>query len=155
MKTLIFLKPFNIKSPTRDEQNDFISREIVNEVECEDLGIIYNNASLYGKDIAQFIKNKITKERPDWIVAEDQCATIALAMKRQKKVLLNPEVSFNDLNNVSEHSRQNTYGIFDAYHEQDYERFLSVYPHAVWFPEDKDLALFTIKGFVASIIKGE
>lgn len=155
MKTLIFLKPFNIKTQSLDEQNDFMTREIVNEVECKGLGIIYNNASLYGKDIAQFIKEEIIKERPDWIVAEDQCATIALAMKRWKKVLLNPKVSFNDLNNVSEHSRQNTYGFFDAHHEQDYERFLSVFPHAAWFPEDKNLTLFTIKEFVASIIKGE
>lgn len=155
MKTVIFLKPFNTKSPSCDEQNDFMTREIVNEAECKDLGIIYNNATLYGKDIAKFIKEEIAKERPDWIVAEEQCATVVLKMKRQKKVLLNPKVSLNDLNNVSEHSRQNTYGFFDAHHELDYERFQSVYPHSAWFPEDNDLTLFTIKEMVESIIEGE
>ncbi len=30
-KTLIFLKPFTIKDPTPDEQNTFMTREIVNE----------------------------------------------------------------------------------------------------------------------------
>lgn len=43
MNNLIFLKPFSIKNPTLDEQNDFMMTEVVTEVECADFGTIYNN----------------------------------------------------------------------------------------------------------------
>ena len=152
-KTLIFLKTFTIKNPTLDEQNAFMMRETVNEVECADLGTIYNNDQLYGKDLSEFIMQEVKRLRPEWIVAEGQCATVALTLKNQKKILLNPKVSFDALNDVSEHTRRNTYGFFDDRHEQDYERFISVYPHAAWFPQDDDLSLFTIKEAVQSIIE--
>lgn len=156
MNTLIFLKPFDIKNPTLDEQNAFMMQEVFTEVECRGIGKIYNNDVLHGKNLAEFIHREIATERPDWIVAEGQCATVAIGMKRQKKILLNPTVSFDDLNNIPEHTRQNTFGFFDNRHEHDYERFQSVYPHAAWFPQDDNLALFTIKEAVKSIIeKGE
>lgn len=152
-KTLIFLKPFNIKNPTLDEQNAFMMREIVNEMECADMGITYNNDQLYGKNLSEFIIHEVKRLRPEWIVAEGECATVALILKNQKKVLLNPKVALNKLNNVPEHTRQNTFGFFDDLHEQDYERFQSVYPHAAWFPQDDDLTLFTIKEAVQYIIE--
>ena len=154
-KTLIFLKPFTLKNPTLDQQNEFILRENVNEVECESLGRIYTNDDLYGQDIQAFIVKNVEELRPEWIIAENECATVALKMKHQKKILLNPKVNFEDLNNVSEPNRQNTFAFFDYKHEQDYERFLSVYPHAALFPEDNNLALFTIKEIVQEIIETE
>lgn len=152
-KILIFLKPFTIKNPTLDEQNEFMMRETLNEVECCDMGKIYNNEVLYGKDLPTFIAEEVKRYRPLWIVAEGECATVALSLKHQKKILLNPKVTFDDLNNVPEHTRRNTFGFFDDHHEQDYERFLSVYPHSAWFPQDDDLTLFTIKEVVQSIIE--
>lgn len=152
-KTLIFLKPFTIKTPTLDEQNAFMMREIVNEMECADLGKVYTNEQLHGKDIAEFISKAIAEHRPEWIVAEGECATAALKLKNQKRVLLNPKVAFDDLNNVYEHTSRNTFGFFDDRHEQDYVRFQSVYPHAAWFPQDTDLTLFTIKEIVQSIVE--
>lgn len=152
-KTLIFLKPSTIKNPTLDEQNAFMIREIVNEMECADLGKVYTNEQLYGNDIAEFIRQAIAEYRPEWVVAEGECSTAALKLKNQKKVLLNPKVTFDDLNNIPEHTCQNTFGFFDDRHEQDYERFQSVYPQAAWFPEDDDLTLFTIKEIVQSIIE--
>ena len=154
-KTLIFLKPFTLKNPTLDQQNEFIMRENVNEVECESLGKIYTNDDLYGQDIQAFIVKNVEELRPEWIIAENECATVALKMKHQKKILLNPKVNFEDLNNVSEPNRQNTFAFFDYKHEQDYERFLSVYPHAALFPDDNNLALFTIKEIVQEIIETE
>lgn len=154
-KNLVFLKPFTIKNPTQDEQNTFMMREIVNEVECADLGVIFTNADLYGKDILEFITGKVNDLRPEWIIAEGECATAALKLKSMRKILLNPVVSINDLNNVSERTRQFTFGFFGARHEQDYERFLTVYPHAAWFPEDYDLTLFTIKETVQEIMETE
>ena len=154
-KTLIFLTPFNIKNPTLDQQNEFILRESVIEVECASLGKIYNNEDLYGLDIQEFIEKKMEEHSPEWIIAENECATAALKMKRQKKILLNPKVNLEDLNNVSESTRQKTIAFFDDKHEQDYERFLSVYPHAALFPEDNNLTLFTIKEIVQEIIETE
>ena len=152
-QTLIFLKPFTIKNPTLDEQNEFILLEIVNEVECAQLGTIYNNDKLYGKDLYEFINKKVRRLKPEWIVAEGECATVALAIKKQKKILINPKVTFDDLNYVPEHTRRNTFGFFDDRHEHDYERFLTVYPHAAWFPQYDNWTLSTIKEIVKSIIE--
>lgn len=154
-KTLIFLRPFTLKNPTLNQQNEFMLRENVNEVECANLGRIYNNDDLCGIDISEFITDKVEEFRPEWVIAEDECATVALKMRRQKKILLNPNVNIEDLNNVAEHTRQNTYGFFDDKHAQDYERFLSVYPHAALFPEDNSLTQFTIKEIVQNIIDTE
>lgn len=153
-QALVFLKPFSIKNPTLDEQNDFMMTEIVNEVECVNLGKIYNNDMLHGRDLATFIPEQVRENKPQWVVAVGQCATVALGILNQKKVLLNPKVSYDHLNNVSEFDREHTYGFFDDRHEQDYERFQTVFPHAAWFPQDNDLTLFTIKEMVEEIING-
>lgn len=153
-QALVFLKPFSIKNPTLDEQNDFMMTEIVNEVECTNLGKIYNNDMLHGQALATFIPEQVKENHPQWVVAVGQCATVALGIRNQKKVLLNPKVSYDHLNNVSEFDRKHTYGFFDGRHEQDYERFQTVFPHAAWFPQDEDLTLFTIKEIVEEIING-
>ena len=155
LKTLIFLKPFTLKNPTLEQQNEFMLREIVNVVECADLGKIYYNDEMHGEETSEFITRKVEEQRPEWIVAEDDCATISLNIRRQKKILLNPKVADKDLNNVSEQTRRNTYAFFDEKHTQDYERFLRVYPHAAWFPYDENLTLFTIKEIVKQIIETE
>jgi cytidylate kinase len=151
-KTVIFLKPLAIKNPTLDEQNDFLTREVLIETECAALGTFFNNEALQGKNLDEFIPGKVAEMNPKWVVAEGKCATIALKLKNQKKVLLNPKVSTEDLNNVSDFDIQNTYGFFDDRHEQDYERFQSVYENASWLPEDDDLSLFDIKEMVEEII---
>ena len=153
-QTLIFLKPFSIKNPTLDEQNDFMMTEVVTKVECANLGKIYNNDELYGKDLATFISDEVKANNPQLIVAVSQCATVALGIRNQKKVLLNPKVSYDHLNNVSEFDREHTFGFFDDRHEQDYERFQTVFPNAAWFPQDENLNLFTIKEIVEEIING-
>ena len=153
-QTLIFLKPFSIKNPTLDEQNDFMMTETVNVVECANLGKIYNNDMLHGKNLTAFILEQVRENKPQWVVAVGQCATVALDIRNQKKVLLNPNVSYDYLNNVSEFDREHTFGFFDDRHEQDYERFQAVFPHAAWFPQDDELTLFTIKEIVEEIING-
>lgn len=153
-QSIVFLKPFSIKNPTLEEQNDFMMTEIVNEVKCANLGKIYNNYMLHGRDLATFIPAQVRENKPQWVVAVGRCATITLDIRNQKKVLLNPKVSYDHLNNVSEFDREYTYGFFDNRHEQDYERFQTVFPHAAWFPQDDDLTLFTIKEMVEEIING-
>lgn len=154
MKNFVFLQPFSINNPTLDEQNDFMMNEVFTEVECASLGEMYDNDELYGKDLESFIPQEVSIKRPDWVIAVGKCAAVALGIRRQKKVLLNPRVSYEYLNNVTEFDRENTYGFFDDLHEQDYERFQSVFPHAMWFPQDDNLTLFTIKEVVEEIING-
>lgn len=153
-QALVFLKPFSIKNPTLDEQNDFMMTEIVNEVECANLGKIYNNDMLHGQDLATFIPEQVRENNPQWFFAVGQCATVALGIRNQKKVLLNPKVSYDHLNNVSEFDREHTFGFFDNRHEHDYERFQTVFPHAAWFPQADNLNLFSIKEIVEEIING-
>lgn len=152
---LIFLRPFTIKNPTVDEQNAFMGREIVNEVECADLGEIYSNEALYDKDLNVFIRNEVKRKHPEWIVAEGASATAAFGIRHQKKILINPNVSYDELNNVSEFDRQKTFAFFDSCHEQDYEYFQSAHLNSALFPDDDNLTLFTIKEMVESIIETE
>lgn len=152
MKNLVFLKPFTIKNPTVEQQNSFISREIVNEMECSSLGEIFESDSLYCKDLMEFIPQVVCRKRPEWIIAEGECATVSLGLKHQKKILLNPKVSFEHLNDIPEYIREHTFGFFDDRHQQDYERFITVYPHAAYYPDDDNLILFTIKEVIEELI---
>lgn len=154
-KVLIFLRPFTIKNPTVDEQNAFMGREIVNEVECAEMGEIYSNEALYGKNLNEFIRETVKEKHPEWIVAEGASATAAFGIRNQKKILINPKVSYEDLNHVSEFDRQKTFAFFDGCHEQDYERFQSAYLNSALFPDDDNLTLFTIKEMVQSVIETE
>lgn len=154
-RTLIFLKPFTIKNPTPDEQNAFMMTEIVNEVECAPLGEIYNNDLLHDKELDAFIPLEVKTRKPRCVVAEGPCASVALGIRGLTKVLINPEVSYNHLNNVSELDRKHTYGFFDSSHERDYERFQSVFPNAAWFPRNNGVTLSDIKNIVAAIINEE
>lgn len=154
MNNLIFLKPFSIKQPTLDEQNAFMISEIINEVECAGLGKIYNSDILHDKNLAAFIPEQVKKYKPQWVIAISECATIALGIRNPKKVLLNPKVSYDHLNNVSEFDRAHTFGFFDNRHEKDYDRFQTVFPRAAWLTQNENLNLSTIKEIVKEIING-
>lgn len=153
MKNLVFLKPLLLKNPTLDEQSAFISRETINEVECASLGQIYSSDAIYGKNLEDFIPRQVCDKHPDWVIAEGECATVALGLKQQKKILINPKVFYNHLNDVQDNIREHTFGFFDDRYQQDYERFITVYPHAAWYPDVDNLTLFTIKEVVEEIIQ--
>lgn len=152
-KTLIFLRQFNIKNPTLDNQNAFMMAEIMDEVECEGLGKFYTNHILFDKNLNEFIPETVKAEKPEWVIALEDSATVALKLKRQKKILINPKVIFDDLNNVPEFAREYTYGFFDQNHEEDYNRFQSVYPNSAWYINLKDMSLFDIKDIAKGIIE--
>lgn len=151
-KTLIFLRPFDIENPTPDEQLDFIMQEAFTFVEYDKLGNVYNNAVLYGKDLRELMAQQIKELHPEWIVAEGKCASVAMSFRRQKRILINPRVTFNDLNNVSEFTRKNTFGFFDKGHEKEYERFQTVYPNAIFYPTNKSISLLSVKDLVDPIL---
>lgn len=153
---LIFLRPFTIKSPTLDQQNDFLTREFLIETECADFGKIFDNDALHGKNLATFIPETIQRVNPEWVIADGECATIALNLHGQKRILINPEVTVQDLDNVPDCDLEYTYAFFDLGHERDYERLQSVYPNAVlmgFFDGGSDtISLFDIKEMVEDII---
>lgn len=151
-EALIFLQPFNIVNPTRDQQTSFIMFETFCYGEYAELGEVYDNAVLHDKDLGEFIPAEVKRLKPTWVVAEGDSATAAMGLKQQKKVLVNPKVTFDDLNNVPYHMREHTWGFFDRNHEEDYNRFQSVYPNAAWYPDTRDLNLYIIKDLVSEII---
>ncbi len=152
-KPLFFLKPFTLKNPTTDQQTAFLLQQTATEMECSEVGPTFGNDALYGHDIMEFVTEKVKLYKPEWIVAENECASAALKLMKQKKILLNPTVTTDDLNNVTEFARQNTFAFFDNLHWDDYERFLTVYPHGALNTEDNDLQLLDIGGFIRCIIK--
>lgn len=155
MNNLVFLRKFDLVNPTMDDKNDFMISEIVDELECGDIGKFYTNDVLYHHNLNIFIPEEVSKYRPLWVIAEGNSASVAQRLKRQRKVLINPAVKFDDLNNISEFDRTYTYGFFDKNHEKDYERFQSVYPNSAWYGNTTDIYLFTIKDIVKDIIEKE
>lgn len=136
-----------------DDKNDFMIAEINDELECGDIGQIYNNDVLFEHDLVKFIPEEVAKYHPLWVIAVGNSATVAQQLKRQRKILVNPKIDFNDLNNISEFNRCYTYGFFDKNHEEDYNRFQSVYPNSAWYGTSNSIYLFTIKDIVKEIIK--
>ena len=152
MNNLIFLRKFDLINPTMDDKNDFMIAEINDELECGDIGKIYTNDVLFEHDLAKFIPEEVAKHHPLWVIAVGNTATFAQRLKRQRKILINPNVEFNDLNNISEFDRCYTFGFFDKNHEEDYNRFQSVYPNSARYCTSNCIYLFTIKDIIKGII---
>lgn len=155
MNNLIFLKKFDLVNTTIDEQDDFIISEIVNELECGDFGKLYTNDVLSKRNLNTFILEEVAKYYPLWVIAEGNSASVAQHLRNQRKILINPTVKSENLNNISEFDRTYTYGFFDRTHEKDYENFQSVYPRSAWYGNTNDLYLFTIKDIIKDIIEKE
>ena len=153
MNNLIFLRKFDLINATMDDKTDFMIAEINDELECGEIGKIYTNDVLFEHELAKFIPEEVAKHLPLWVIAVGNSATVAQRLKRQRKILINPKVEFNDLNNISEFDRCYTYGFFDKNHEEDYTRFQSVYPNSAWYCTSNSIYLYTIKNLVIEIIK--
>lgn len=153
-RVLIFPEPFRIKNPTLDDQNSYIFSSLMGEVEMKEIGDFVKVNTLQGSDYAKEIRRIVAKQKPDWVIASGESATACINIYGQNKILINPIVTFNDLNNVPEHARQHTYGFFGALPEQEkcYELFQTVYPNAAWYFNTFDLRLVDIKEIVISII---
>ena len=108
------------------------------------------NKSNYHEDVRKIIAER----KPDWIIASGESATACIGLHGIKKMLVNPIVTFDDLNNVPEYARQHTYGFFGALPQQQksYELFQSVYPNAAWYVNAPNLSLIDIKDISVWII---
>ena len=132
-KTLIFLNPFIVENPTREQQTDFLYENMEATSALGIFGEIFDYKELpkTEEELKVFIEGKVIEEKPQWVIAADLSASVLAGIKIPNRILINPSISFDDLNNVPDHVRQTTHGFFDQSHETDYERFCSVYPSAM------------------------
>ena len=133
LKTLVFLIPFRMENPSREQQTDFLYENMMASSALGKLGKAYDYRELpkTEAELKAFITAKIREEKPEWVIATDLSASVLAGIKIPNRLLINPSITFDDLNNVPEHVRQTTHGFFDQSHEADYERFCSVYPNAM------------------------
>ena len=132
-KTIIFLNPFTTENPTPEEQTDFLYEDMKASSALGQFGQVYDYKTLpkTEEELKVYINGKIREDKPEWIIADGLSACVLAVIKIPNRILINPAISFDDLNNVPEKVRQTTHGFFDESHEADYERFCSVYPSAM------------------------
>lgn len=117
---LIFLDYWDNDNPTSDAQIGFIFAQLDNEKESENIGEVYSNEFFYKKNPQEAIKEEITKHCPKWVIGLENSATLLLPYYRQKKILINPTVTLDDLNWVTPENIRDTYAFFSADYEADY-----------------------------------
>lgn len=149
---LIFLNYWDNPNPTSDDQLGFMFSEMDNETECEELGEVYSNSFFFGKNPKEAIKEEIKKHHPKWVIGIENTATILLSIHRQKKILINPTVTMDDLNWVTSETIRDTYAFFSADFEKDYEVYSKVYKNVAFYPMQKILFISDIKSIITEII---
>ena len=128
---IIFLSPFNIANPSREQQTDFIMENAFASAALNGYGEVYDYTRLpKAPELKEFVVCTVREKKPRWVVGAGLSATVLAGMRIPRRILINPTITFDDLNNVPDHVRETTYGYFDLNHEADYERFCSVYPNA-------------------------
>ena len=153
-KVLIFPEPFLIKAPTTDQQNKYMISLLRDEMTMEGIGDFIEVNALNKSNYHEDVRKIIAERKPDWVIAAGESATACIGLHGIKKILVNPIVTFNDLNNVPGYARQHTYGFFGALPQQQksYELFQSVYPNATWYVNAPNLSLIDIKDISILII---
>ena len=152
---LIFPAPFLIKTPTVDQQNEYMISLLKDEMSMVGIGDFVEVNALNKSDYCKEVRKIIAERKPDyWVIAAGESATACLSLHGQKKILVNPVVTFDDLNNVPEYARLHTYGFFGALPQQQksYEMFQTVYPNAAWYINAPNLILIDIKDIIYGII---
>lgn len=153
-KVLIFPTPFLIKTPTVGQQNDYLFSLLKDEMVMKDIGDFIEVNALNKSDYHEEIRKIIAERKPDWVIAAGESATACLSIHGQKKILVNPIVTFDDLNNVPEYTRLHTFGFFGALPQQQrsYEMFQTVYPNVAWYINVPNLNLINIKDIIYDIV---
>lgn len=153
-KVLIFPEPFLIKAPTTDQQNKYMISLLRDEMTMEGIGDFIEVNALNKSNYYEDVRKIIAERKPDWVIAAGESATACIGLHGIKKILVNPIVTFDDLNNVPGYARQHTYGFFGALPQQQksYELFQSVYPNATWYVNAPNLSLIDIKDISILII---
>lgn len=146
-KVLIFPAPFLIKNPTADQQTEYMISLLMEEMAMEGIGDFIEVNALNKSNYYEDVRKIIAERKSDWVIAAGESATACIGLHGIKKILVNPIVTFDDLNNVPGYARQHTYGFFGALPQQQksYELFQSVYPNAAWYVNAPNLSLIDIK----------
>lgn len=152
---LIFLDYWDNDNPTSDAQMGFMFAQMDNEEDCENLGEVYSNEFFYQKNPKEAIKEEISKHHPKWVIGLENSATLLLPYHRQKKILINPTVTVDDLNGVTSETIRDTYAFFSANYEKDYEVYSKVYKNAAFYPMQKILFTSDIKTAIEAILSEE
>lgn len=150
----IFINDYDRTIPTLEDYTDFIR----NSAECNDIGDLYGGyweerSWFKDKPIETIIKTVLKSKLYDWLIGSYNSATVLLSYKGYKRILINPTVNENDLKNVSEFDKENTYGFFDNEHEADYELFQSVYTHSLGFMWMDGLQISNVKEIIREILE--
>lgn len=153
-KVLIFPPPFLIKNPTTDQQNEYMISLLRDEMAMEGIGDFIEVNALNKSNYYEDVRKIIAERKPDWVIAAGESATACIGLHGIKKILVNPIVTFDDLNNVPGYARQHTYGFFGALPQQQksYELFQTVYPNVAWYVNAPNLSLIDIKDISILII---
>lgn len=158
IKTLIFLRPFTVRNPTLEKQTAFLERELVNKTECAELGEIYSTGMLQGEKLHEFIKQKIADNSPEWIIAEGESATAAIAFTGVKKILINPRVTEQTIEKCKcvyeDFDYNHTTGFFSESYESDYERFHAISDNVLLKLGYDELTLFFLKELIEEYLEG-
>ncbi len=149
---LIFLDYWDNDNPTSDAQMGFLFAQMENEEESEHIGEVYSNDFFYQKNPKEAIKEEIAKHRPKWVIGIENTATLLLPYHRQKKILINPTVTMDDLNWVTSETIRDTYAFFSANYEKDYEVYSKVYKNVAFYPMQKILFISDIKAAIEAIL---
>lgn len=149
---LIFLDYWDNDNPTSDAQMGFMFAQMDNEEESEDFGEVYSNDFFYQKNPKEAIKEEIAKHHPKWVIGLENSATLLLPYHRQKKILINPTVTVDDLNWVTSETIRDTYAFFSANYEKDYEVYSKVYKNVAFYPMQKILFISDIKSAIEAIL---
>lgn len=115
-------------------------------------GEAYTNGSYYQQNPKDFIRDVISKQHPKWVIGVENTATILITYKRQRKILINPTVTLNDLNWVTPETIRDTYAFFSADYEKDYEVYSKVYKNVAFFPSQKTLYIGDISTIIREIV---
>lgn len=151
---IFFLQYWEKKNPTLEDQTGFMLSEMFEEDECMKIGdIVLSSNDYYNRDPKEVIRETIRKFRPKWIIGIENTATILLSYKRQKKILINPTVTLNDLNWVTAETIRDTYAFFSADYEKDYEMYTKVYRNVAFYPAQKTLCIGDLSAYIKGIIE--
>lgn len=149
---LIFLDYWDNDNPTSDAQMGFMFAQMDNESEASEFGEVYSNDFFYQKNPKEAIKEEIAKHHPKWVIGLENSATLLLPYHRQKKILINPTVTVDDLNWVTSETIRDTYAFFSADYEKDYEVYSKVYKNVAFYPMQKILFISDIKLAIEAIL---
>ena len=151
---IFFLPYWDVRNPSLEDQTGFIISEMFEEDECLKISDkVYSSNDFYNKDPKKFMKEVIRKEHPEWVIGIGNTATILMAYKRQKKIVINPTVTLDDLNWVTPETIRDTYAFFSADHEKDYEMYSRVYCNVAFFPTKKSLFIGDLTSAINGIIR--